>query len=151
MKSEPVDLRQGRMTRRLEAVKELGDCIRDIRRLPEHQRFLLGPTREGLKDQASEGPLVVVNVTDVRGDTIIVTSSTVKSVRLPELTAAKAMEWGQENLTIYHQQNTPVDWGKRNQRYLKFLLWLWSKCVKVILKEIYDGEKPTLKNLLRVW
>jgi hypothetical protein len=38
---EDLNLRQGRMTRHLEAVNELDDCIRSIRQLPEHQRFLL--------------------------------------------------------------------------------------------------------------
>src|SRR6266498_266650 len=63
---EDLSLRQGRITRHVEAVKELDTCIYSVRLLPGHQRFLLGPTLDELKEWASEGPIVVVNVTDIR-------------------------------------------------------------------------------------
>jgi hypothetical protein len=75
----------------------------------------------------------------------------VKSIRLPELTAIEATQWIREDLTVHKKQETPVDRGKKSKRYLEFLLWLWSKCVKVILREIHDGEKPTPNNLPRIW
>lgn len=67
-----------------------------------------GPTPEELKERASEGPIVV---TDVRSDAIIVTSSTVKSINLPALTASEASQWIREDLTICKKLDTPVDRG----------------------------------------
>jgi hypothetical protein len=145
------NLRQDQITRHLEAVNELEDCVRSIRQLPGHERFLLGPTPEELKGLASDGPIVVVNVTDIRSDAIIVTSSTVESAMLPELTLIEAIEWIREGLTVHQRQDTPADQGRKNRRYLEFLLWLWSKCVEMVLQRIYNGGEPTAGNLPRIW
>jgi tetratricopeptide (TPR) repeat protein len=145
---EVSDLRQNRITRHLQAVKDLDECILDIRELPEHRRFLLGLTAEELKERASEGPIVVVNITDIRSDAIIVTSSTVKSIKLPELTETDAINWIREDPITY---KSPKEIGPKNRRYIQFLLWLWSKCVKIILQEVGDGRTPTSNNLSRIW
>jgi hypothetical protein len=145
------NLRQDQITRHLEAVNELEDCVRSIRQLPGHERFLLGPTPEELKGLASDGPIVVVNLTDIRSDAIIVTSSTVESAMLPELTLIEAIEWIREGLTVHQRQDTPADQGRKNRRYLEFLLWLWSKCVDMVLQRIYNGGEPTAGNLPRIW
>jgi tetratricopeptide (TPR) repeat protein len=145
---EVSDLRQNRMTRHLQAVKDLDECILDIRELPEHRRFLLGPTAEELKERASEGPIVVVNITDIRSDAIIVTSSTVKSIKLPELTETDAINWIRKDLITYRSLE---ERGPKNKLYIQFLLWLWSKCVKIILQEVGDGRTPTSNNLSRIW
>ena len=49
---------------------------------------------------------MIVNITDFRSDAIIVTTSAVKFIRLPELTAIEAIEWIQEDLTVYKKQDT---------------------------------------------
>jgi hypothetical protein len=85
-KFEDEHQRQGQLIRHLDAVKELGGCIHEIRQLPEHRRFLLGPTPEQLKSWASEGPIVVVNITDIRSDAIIVTDSSIEFIELQGLT-----------------------------------------------------------------
>ena len=151
--SEVADLalRSIRMTRRLEAVKELDERIHSIRELPGHRRFLLGPTLEELKSWASEGPIVVVNITDVRSDAIVVTTSGVESVELQDLTLVETIKWVQEGLTIYDKNDTPRDRGKKNKRYLEFLQWLWLKCVRVILQAIHHGQNPGANNLPRLW
>jgi hypothetical protein len=51
-------------------------------------------------------------VTDTRSDAIIVSNSVVKSVRLPQLTEAEAIEWMNQELTAYHN---PEERGKKNQ------------------------------------
>jgi tetratricopeptide (TPR) repeat protein len=145
---EDVDMQRDRMTRRLEAVKELDEVINIIRQLPGYERFLLGLTLDELKKQAAEGPIVVVNVTDIRSDAIIVSKSAVKSVRLPQLTEANTIKWLNQELTTYHD---PQEKGKKNKRYLEFLRWLWSSCVEVILLEIHSIKRPDPDNLPRVW
>jgi hypothetical protein len=115
---EDAELRQSRVTRRLEAVKELHGCIGNIRKLPGHERFLLGPTLDELKEWASGGPIVVVNVTDIRSDAIIVTDSAVNFIGLPTLTETDAIKWIREDLITY---KTPEEKGKKNKRYIQFL------------------------------
>lgn len=108
--TEDLNMRRSRMVRYLEAIKELDECIYIIRQLPGHQRFLLGPTLNELKEWACEGPIVVVNVTDVRSDAILVTSSGVNSIRLSKLTETDAINWVWEDLTTY------ITRGERGKR-----------------------------------
>jgi hypothetical protein len=61
------------VARHFEALEELEECTSSIRQLPGHERFLLGPTLDELREMTSEGPIVMVNVTDIRNDAIIVT------------------------------------------------------------------------------
>jgi hypothetical protein len=93
---------------------------------------------------------VVVNITDIRNDTIIVTNSSIESIKLQELTITDMIEWIKEDLTVTMKSDTPQDRGKKNKRYREFLQWLWDKCVKMILRKIYDGQKPTLKTVKRI-
>ncbi|CZR68228.1 uncharacterized protein PAC_18127 [Phialocephala subalpina] len=76
------------MNRRIAAVRELDDCVYNIRQLPRHNRFLLGPTSEELKKLAAEGS-IVVNITEISSDAIVVSMSAIKTIKLPELTASK--------------------------------------------------------------
>ena len=145
---ENLNMRRSRMTRHGEAVKELDECIHSIRQLPGHQRFLLGPTLDELKGWASEGPIVVVNVTDIRSDAIIATSSGVNSLRLPKLKKTDAIKWIGEDLTTY---KTLEEKGKKNKRYSQFLSWLWSSCVEAILQTIHNGTSATPHSLPRIW
>jgi len=145
---ENLNMQRSRMTRHGEVVKELNECIHSIRQLPGHQRFLLGPTLDELKGWASEGRIVVINVTDIRSDAIIVTSSGVNSLKLPKLTKTDATQWILEDLTTY---KTREERGKKNKRYSQFLSCLWSSCVEAILQTIHNGTSATPHSLPRIW
>ena len=138
-------------TRRLEAVRELDQCIHQIREVPSYQRFLLGPSREELQARASDGPIVVININDIRSDAIIVTQSGIQSISLADLTLAETTAWLQEELTLRKQQDTPVDHGKKNAKYTQFLRWLWEKCVRQVLQAIYPSGKSAPGHLPRIW
>jgi len=116
------------MTRHREAVKELDECIHSIRQLPGHERFLLGPTLDELKGWASEGPMVVVNVTDVRSDAIIVTNSGVNSMRLPKLTETDAIKWIREDLITHNTH------GRRGGRRINGIFNFYHGCGQAVWK-----------------
>jgi hypothetical protein len=99
-KAEDEYQRQRQLARHLDAVNDLEECIHEIRQLPGHRRFLLGPMPEELKTWASEGPIVVVNITDMRSDAIIVTDSSIESIELQELTVTETAKWIKEDLTV---------------------------------------------------
>jgi CHAT domain-containing protein len=151
LEAEDSELRRLRTMRHLEAVKELDECIQSIRDLPEHQRFLLGPTQEELVSCASKGPIVVVNITDMRSDAIVVTASGVISVTLTGLTRTETVAWIQEDLSVLKQSDTPQDRGKKNKRYVEFLRWLWQKCVRSVLLAIYQDVTSRMDSLSRIW
>ncbi|EXM15632.1 hypothetical protein FOTG_16030 [Fusarium oxysporum f. sp. vasinfectum 25433] len=61
--------------RRQEAAAELDMCLKEIRCVPGHERFMLGQT------------------TDFRSDAIIVSNNSLRTIVLPELSASKARLW----------------------------------------------------------
>ncbi|KAI9863865.1 MAG: hypothetical protein M1813_003517 [Trichoglossum hirsutum] len=136
------------MKRRIAAVRELGGCVQDIRQLPGHERFLLGPTAEELRKSAVEGPIVVVNITDIRSDAIIISTSAIKAIRLPELTISHVEAWTRRDLSKYASRE---EHGKNNKRYREVLSQLWLKCVKPVLQELESFGNSVSNNLPRIW
>lgn len=119
---------------------------------------MLGPTLEELKCWASEGSIVVINITDERSDAIIVTASGVTSVALTTLTLGETLAWIQEDLTMSKSDDTSQDRGKKNKRYVEFLRWLWQKCVKsvllahgIILSKALKETEQMPNNYLQSW
>ncbi len=54
-------------------------------RNPGHERFLLGQTATEMQACATEGTIVVVNMTEFRSDAILVSCRGMQAVALPEL------------------------------------------------------------------
>lgn len=93
----------------------------------------------------------MVNITDMRSDAIIVTTSGVESIALPGLTLSETVAWIQQGLTEYKKDENSQVRGKKNPPYREFLQWLWSTCVRTIVEIIYHNQMPTLDNLPRIW
>ncbi|OAP57115.1 hypothetical protein AYL99_09228 [Fonsecaea erecta] len=108
-------------------------------------------TRQELQDLASEGPIVVVNISDIRSDAVVVTRSGIQSIFLADLTRTEVMAWLREGLTVFTPHETPVDRGKKNKRYIHFLHWLWEKCVRQVLLVVYQSVNLTSGSLPRIW
>lgn len=140
--------RQRLARRRIAAVKELEDCIHQIREIPGYDRFLRGPTLEELKQQAAEGPIVVVNITDIRSDAIIISAAAIQHINLAKQTASKAEKWIQQDLTSFVNI---FEYGQNNRKYCLFLLWLWLACVKPVLEKLGLNGQPASSGLTRIW
>ena len=129
---------------RLSLMTRLRDSIDAIRRLPGFERFLLGPTSEELLSLAEQGPIVVVNVTDLRSDAFIISPSDIKCIKLLGLTSAKVLGWASLN------SDMSKDYITRNTEYRQFLKDLWSDCVKHVLHEVHI-KKGSQMPLTRIW
>src|SRR5262249_17428949 len=110
-------------------VQELDKCIIQIRHLPGLERFLLGASAKELQRQASFGPIVTVNATDVRSDAIIINPNQIKLVPLPAFSAETLRSWKCQNLTEFSLK----DLGKKNKKYRAFLSWIWTACVQTVV------------------
>ncbi|KAJ5704106.1 hypothetical protein N7493_011244 [Penicillium malachiteum] len=142
---EGDDFRLMRTQKLREAVTNLEECISSIRALPGFEQFLLGPSLSELKHHATEGPIIMVNVTELRSDAIIIQESGVDSIELPQLTRTKTIKWIEQSLTTY---NDPIERGKKNKRYK----WLWTSCVELVLEKVLDQtEHPDQAQFPRVW
>ena len=71
---EPV-IREQLHRERREASSRLNDCLHRIRQENGYERFLMEPTLDELKKSANEGPIVILNATDIRCDAIMVRAS----------------------------------------------------------------------------
>ncbi|KAN0067747.1 CHAT domain containing protein [Elaphomyces granulatus] len=78
---------------RREAAAELDACIRMIRGIPHHQRFLLGQTVAEMQECAGDSNVVVVNITEFRSDAILVSRNAIKTVLLSQLSASDTRAW----------------------------------------------------------
>jgi hypothetical protein len=70
------------------AIVELNECMRDIQNLPGFGQFQKGLSAKQMRECAADGCIVVVNVTDLRSDAIIVSSSRFRAIPLRNLDAS---------------------------------------------------------------
>ncbi|EXM12482.1 hypothetical protein FOTG_19018, partial [Fusarium oxysporum f. sp. vasinfectum 25433] len=54
---------------------------------------MLGQTVAEMQECITEGSIVVVNITDLRSDATIISSNSLRTVALPELSASDARSW----------------------------------------------------------
>ncbi|EXK79186.1 hypothetical protein FOQG_16176 [Fusarium oxysporum f. sp. raphani 54005] len=133
--------------RRQEAVAELDTCLKEIRCVPGHERFMLGQTVAEMQECIAEGSIVVINITDFRSDTIIISCNSLRTIALPELSAPKARLWVGKNWSTKKKSEQR---GK-NDQFLDYLSWLWHACVKHIVTEISASQTHPSEGLPRVW
>ncbi|PWI64025.1 hypothetical protein PCL_00446, partial [Purpureocillium lilacinum] len=133
--------------RRREAMAEFDECVKEIRGLAGHERFLLGQTVAEMQECAIGGTIVVVNITDFRSDAILVSKTAIRTLNLPRLLASDARAWLCEKWTGRDVRRK--DRAKKNKDYLKYLRWLWDGCVKLVLDAVDTGHTPDA--LPRIW
>ncbi|KAH7114709.1 CHAT domain-containing protein [Dactylonectria estremocensis] len=133
--------------RRQEAAAELDTCLKEIRCVPGHERFMLGQTVAEMQKYITEGSIVVINITDFRSDAIIIFNNSLRTIVLPELSASKARLWVSKDWSTKKKSEQR---GK-NDQFLDYLSWLWHACVKHIVAEISASQTHPSEGLPRVW
>ncbi|KAK4867254.1 hypothetical protein LT330_000764 [Penicillium expansum] len=134
-------------TKQPKAIDDLEKCIQDIQRLPGFESFQLGLTKEQIQHASIEGSIIVINMSQLRSDAIIVSSTGLDSVSLPRFNATEAQTWAMQNMIWA----SPSERGRKNKEYRKFLAWLWHECVKPILSHLGHGVQSSPESLPRVW
>ncbi|TVY74909.1 putative 30S ribosomal protein S17-like protein [Fusarium oxysporum f. sp. cubense] len=133
--------------RRQEAAAELDMCLKEIRCVPGHERFMLGQTVAEMQGCITEGSIVVINITDFRSDAIIISNNSLRTIVLPELSASKARSWVSKDWST----NKRSQQRGKNDGFLEYLSWLWHACIKRVVAEIYASQTHPSKGLPRVW
>lgn len=136
-------IRQHKLQQRRKAESDYRNCVEEIRRETSFRDFVADPTIRELQNQAAEGVIMIVNVTDISSDAIIVPPAPgkIRHIALPELEVALATipQLVRKQVEQYRrsQGRGVVDpKGKKVSIEVEFLLWLWSNCVQVIHMEI---------------
>ncbi|KAF3806263.1 hypothetical protein GCG54_00006025 [Colletotrichum gloeosporioides] len=117
---------------RYSASKALQDTLREIRKIPQFEGFLLPPSDETIRKAASRGPVVILNVSSFRCDAIIITPSDIQVQNLPSCTQQGIME----RVTQVKTQAT--------------LEWLWDTIVHPVLLTL-GLDQPAVGTWPRIW
>ncbi|KAK2931583.1 hypothetical protein FoTM2_009095 [Fusarium oxysporum f. sp. vasinfectum] len=133
--------------RRQEVAVELDMCLKEIRCVPGHERFMLGQTVTEMQECITGGSIVVINITDFRSDAIIVSNNSLRTIVLPELCASKARLWVSKDWSTKKRS----DQRGENDQFLDYLSWLWYACVKHIVAGISASKTHPSEGLPRVW
>jgi len=71
---------QAAISRRNQVAKELDDMLEQIRQLPGFQTFFRAESEQYFLSEVQEGPIVVLNGTELRSDAILLTKARVTSI-----------------------------------------------------------------------
>lgn len=144
------------LKKRREAAHEIDHCLLEIRQISSHKNFLSKPTVGELRDCATGGPIILVNVTDISADAIIISPSKVKAVSLPlslAETVPQPFRQASHSYSSARRGDYGRDIGDDAEEWIEpgDLSWLWSNCVKLILDELeamsfFNPQEPP-----RVW
>ncbi|RPA96121.1 hypothetical protein L873DRAFT_1246581 [Choiromyces venosus 120613-1] len=145
--------RTSAVSRRWDAFKEMETVLTHIRSLPGYGGFLLPPSEEALKNIAKAGPIVVFNSTPYRGDAIIVTTTAITSLDLPNLDYKGTGDWMRKLASF---GGSGLKRGRDNQDMKGLLMWLWDAAVGPVFERLESsgailsgGVDET--NLKRIW
>lgn len=138
---------------------ELEKCINKISQQKGYEQFLLEPSIQDLMNQATEGPIVIINITDFGSHAIIVQDQDICSLHLPEMlqTSRFALDdqvrqfrnVGQHGENLRDIENEPGSFYITHYDD-NSLHWLWSHCVKPVIRKL-NLDVPVSGALSRIW
>ncbi|KAK3317363.1 CHAT domain-containing protein [Cercophora scortea] len=153
---------------RINATQELNELLDTIRQIPAFRRFLMEPTMEEMLSHATarQGPLIVVNVTEISSDALILARDGIHHVPLPSIQpdgAPKPFHWSlqkrrDDDDAGLHRFKQPRNMASETVRSWwsgSALAWLWRTCVGPVLDEAHSRGLLVDVNedsaLPRVW
>lgn len=141
---------------RRQAGEEFEELLAWIRALPGFATFLAPPAVSELLAAAGEGPIVLVNVSDIRSDALILTPEGVDVVELPAVEVDSLRERMREIFVIWASAEAaaaPAFAGGGDEGRLRALLgWLWDALAEPVLDRLgITGSPPAGEPWPRVW
>ncbi len=124
--------------------EEFDTLLAEIRDLKGFSSFALPPTTDELLAQASQSPVVVLNVNWFRSDALLLTDEGITSLKLPHLIPSKVID----QINVFRQALrmavSPVNSSAERERaqatLVEVLQWLWDVAAGPVLKELgHDG------------
>jgi CHAT domain-containing protein len=118
------------------AEQALDELLIKIRRKPGFEDFLqVTPSEQAMRHAAKEGPIVVINVNELRCDAIIIEESQIRHVPLPKL------KWKDVKTSANRGQELSVD----------TLEWLWDCIACPVLEMLGFSQTPSAGQWPRIW
>jgi tetratricopeptide (TPR) repeat protein len=141
-------LELGRAERALELLEQGRGILlaQALGQLPGFERFNLPPRAADLIEAADQGPVVLVNVSDLRSDALLVTRSGVRVLRLAGASAEAVSAHVLEFITALGELTTttvtPDVADRAEARLLGVLGWLWDTVAGPVLAELGITTRP---------
>lgn len=135
---------------RKQAKEAIELTLSEIRQLPAYTEFLLPPAPKDLMKMAQFGPIVAIITTYLRSDAIIVTTSAIKAINLPNLVYDDAKVRMRQMTQEILRGKLPT-YAARNVRMAKFLIWLWDVAVEPVLEELQLSGPIDDASVNRMW
>ncbi len=141
--------------RRRRLAEDLDGVIAQARALPGFEKFLVPLTEGELRQAAGEGPVVLINVDEIRSDALLLTPDRVRHVALPALSATNVREQVVEFLRALGE--LPDSAGSTlavpsEERLSAVLGWLWDTVADPVLDELGLAGKPAADQPWpRIW
>jgi hypothetical protein len=128
------------LDRRRQLADEFDKVVARIRAQPGFERFLLPLPIGQLLATADQGPVVLVNVAEIRSDALLLTLSGVRVVALPTLTPKLVYEQMVAFLdAIDEAQNPtagPAERDRAEEKLTGILGWLWDSITGPVLEQL---------------
>lgn len=96
---------------------------------------------------AIDGPIVVIDVTQIRSDAILIGTSSIHALPLPQFQASEIQQWSAQDLLSFDRKTE----GAKNEKYIKFLKWLWDTCAGPVLQTLRMSSNLDTDHHPRVW
>ena len=143
---------QDLVAKRNAELAELKTIERRIRCFPGLRSFNQGPSAEQLRELAVHGPLVSFCTVDQRCDAVIVTSTAIQTLPLPELRHSEikkriGMVVSASRLSKMVPSRRPL----ANRRMRGLLGWLWDMAVRPVLKHLELLQDTESVPKIRLW
>lgn len=134
------------------ASSEVDVVLQEVRGIPGWKRFFLSPELEELTREAAAGPIVVLNVSTSRCDALIVTTTGVDHVALPDLTEAEAIEAANQFLAATATLVADVPESRRleaDTTLQNLMRWLWDSATGPVMDHL--GMSPRHDRDYQSW
>jgi hypothetical protein len=129
-----------------ETAEAFGQVIAEIQATKEFAGFLQPLPVRDLIAAATDGPVVVVNVSRLGSHALILTAGDVEAVPLEDLTPESVQEQVVEFLSAFDA--APQD-GER--RIMAVLSWLWDVAAGPVLEQLNVRGRPVGESWPRLW
>jgi hypothetical protein len=153
---DPATAARRETDRRHQLARDFDQTLRDIRALPGFERFLL-PSRFGnLLPAADRGPIVLVNVSDIRSDALVLRHDAVTVVPLPRLTKQNVKDRFANlfaDLKMAKMADIPDEWRRALEESVSnSLAWLWDSVAGPVLDRLGITNRPeSSEDWQRIW
>jgi hypothetical protein len=134
--------------RHKDLARQWDDLVRQVRNLRGFETFLAATPFSRLREAASGGPVIVVNISNRRCDALIITTAGVRLRPLPGLTANECTR--QANTLLETLSPPPESAGadtalerQRIEVLFGTMSWLWDTVCEPVLNDLQDhGDLP---------